>query len=96
VTPARADLWIGSARLYIQRGDYEKALQLTQQADRFWRAFDADSRWAGEAALWLGRCYLALGRSADARATLRRAETVLSHSPLPGDSKLIKLAYTRK
>jgi tetratricopeptide (TPR) repeat protein len=96
VTPAHADLWIGSARLYIQRGNYEKALQLTQQVDRFWRDFNADSRWAGEAALWLGRCYLALGRSADAHAALHRAETVLSHSPLPGDSKLIKLAYTSK
>jgi tetratricopeptide (TPR) repeat protein len=88
-TPARADLWIGSARLYMQRRDYQKALQLTQQADRFWRDFNADSRWAGEAALWLGRCYLALGRSADAHAALRRAETVLSRSPLPGDSKLM-------
>jgi tetratricopeptide (TPR) repeat protein len=91
-TPARADLWVASARLHLQRRDYEKALQLTQQADGFWRDFNADSRWAGEAALWLGRCYLALGRRADARAALLRAAGILSRSPIPNDIKLVKLA----
>jgi len=94
-TPARADLWVGAARLHLQRRNYEKALQLTQQADLFWRNFGADSRWAGEAALWLGRCYLALGRSADAYAELSRAEKILAHSPIPADVELVKLARKR-
>jgi len=34
----------------------------SREADEFWRGFDAESRWAGEAAYWLGRCQAALGR----------------------------------
>lgn len=94
-TPARADLWVASGRLQLQRRDYAQALQLLQRADLFWREFAADSRWAGEAALWLGRCYLALGRHADARAALLRAAAILSRSPIPHDVELVKLARER-
>jgi hypothetical protein len=38
------------------------ALSLLEKADAFWREFGPDNRWPGQAALWLGRCYLALGR----------------------------------
>ena len=70
-------------------------LGIFERADAFWREFDAENRWAGEAALWLGRCYLALGRRADADAALERAESILTRSPLPADTRLVRLARSR-
>jgi serine/threonine protein kinase len=94
-TPARADLLVGMARVQMQRGNHRDALPLLESADLFWRDFDSENRWAGEAALWLGRCYLALGRRTDAHAVLSRAETVLASSPIPADTKLAQLARKR-
>lgn len=95
VTPARADLLVGMARLRMHERSYADALSLLERADRFWRDFDSENRGAGEAALWLGRCYLALGRSTEARAALKRAEKILEHSPIPADITLVKLARAR-
>jgi hypothetical protein len=36
-----------------------------ERADAFWRGFDAGNRASGEAALWLGRCRLALDRRSE-------------------------------
>ena len=94
-TPARADLRVGMARVYLQRRNYLEALQSAEQADRVWRDFDSESRWAGEAALWLGRAQLALGREAEAIEALNRAERLLSRSPIPSDVKLLELARER-
>ncbi len=94
-TPARADLMVGMARVQMAGRNYEEALPLLEKADQFWRDFHPENRWAGEAALWLGRCYLALGRNAAAVAALNRAETLLSRSPLPADVELMKLARER-
>ena len=60
-TPARADLLVGMARVQLQRRDAVDALQCAQKADVFWRDFDPDNRWAGEAALWLGRALSGAG-----------------------------------
>jgi TolA-binding protein len=70
-------------------------LQLLQKADGIWREFDPDGRWAGETALWLGRCQLELGRRAEARETLARATRLLAASPIPADTALVKLARIR-
>jgi tetratricopeptide (TPR) repeat protein len=94
-TPARADLLVGIARVHLQRRDYATALQCAQQADHFWRDSDPGSRWAGEAALWLGRVYVALGRNVDAVEALSRAERLLSRSPIPSDVTLLQLARER-
>ena len=59
-----------------------RALQSAQRADLFWRDFDPENRSAGEGALWLGRCYLALGRHADARDAFARAQRVRGRSPV--------------
>jgi hypothetical protein len=67
---------------------------LPAPADRFWRGFNPESRWTGEAALWLGRCYEALGRGGQARPALSRAARLLARSPLPGDRPLARTALS--
>jgi tetratricopeptide (TPR) repeat protein len=79
-----------------QQRDFAAALPSLQKADLFWRDFDADNRWAGETALWLGRCYLALGRRAEAGDALSRAAKLLAASPIPSDVALVKLARIRR
>ena len=95
-TPARADLLVGMARIHLQGQDYVSALRSAQKADLFWRDFDPDNRGAGEAALWLGRSYLALGRNAEAAEPLARARKVLSRSPIPADATHLRLALAAK
>jgi tetratricopeptide (TPR) repeat protein len=95
-TPARANLLSAMARVLLQRGDYAAALRSAEAADLFWRDFDPENRWAGEAALWLGRCYLALDRGAEADEALSRAARVLSRSPIPSDAELRRLALERR
>lgn len=95
ITPARGDLLLGMARVQLHRRDHAAALQSAQRADLFWRDFDSDSRSAGEAALWLGRCFRAVGRKADAAAAFGRAQRLLAHSPLPADARLLRLARER-
>ena len=95
ISPARADLMVGMARVLMQQGEFAAALPSLQKADLFWQDFDPGKRWAGEAALWLGRCFLALGQNAEAAARLARAEKILAASPLPGDASLAKVARQR-
>ncbi|HEY7819656.1 MAG TPA: hypothetical protein VIG29_15655, partial [Vicinamibacteria bacterium] len=96
VTPARADLWIGMARVQLHLGNSAAALSLSQRADLAWSHLNAESRWAGEAALWLGRAYLAEGRKAEGLEALKRADRVLARSPLPSDLRLRRLAQKRQ
>ncbi len=91
VTPQRADLLIGMARVRMQQREFAAALPLLRKADAYWRDFDPQSRWAGEAALWLGRCHMALGEGADGLDALRRAERLLAGSRIPADAALLKL-----
>jgi len=77
MTPARADLLVGLARLDLQRADNDGALHSAQEADLFWRAFDSKNPLAGAAALWLGRCHLALGHQAASSEALSRAAHLL-------------------
>ncbi|MGB8694672.1 MAG: protein kinase [Steroidobacteraceae bacterium] len=94
-TPLRADLLVATGRLELLRGRASVALASLQSADAFWRAFDADNRWAGETELWLGRAYLALDRKAEADAALKRARILLGRSALPMDRNLTRLAGQR-
>jgi serine/threonine protein kinase/tetratricopeptide (TPR) repeat protein len=90
MTPARADLSIGMARIHLQAAKPADALRAVQAADTYWRERSPNSRWAGEAAAWLGRAHLALGHQAEARAALARASTLLSRSRIPADVALLK------
>jgi hypothetical protein len=90
MTPTRADLLIGMARVHLQASEPAEALRALQAADAYWRERRPDSRWAGEAALWLGRTHVALGQRAEARAALARASKLLSSSKIPADVALMK------
>jgi tetratricopeptide (TPR) repeat protein len=92
MTPVRADLLIGTARLRMQRGEFAQALPDLQRAEAYWHERQPESRWAGEAELWLGRDLLALGHRAEARAALDRAAKLLGRSKTPADQGLVKLA----
>ncbi|MFI5006430.1 MAG: tetratricopeptide repeat protein [Solirubrobacterales bacterium] len=94
-SPQRADALVGYGRALLNEDEPNVALPPLEEADGFWRGFDANNRGAGEAALWLGRGYEALGRSADARQALARAERILSRSPIPADARLVSLARAR-
>jgi tetratricopeptide (TPR) repeat protein len=94
-TMPQADALVGRGRLALVEGDASAALGFLEEADKFWREIDAENRWAGEAALWLGRCYRALGRREEAAAALQRAETILANSPIPIDQTLLTLAQDR-
>jgi TolA-binding protein len=91
-SPEGADLLLAAARVALARGQADVALPLVQNVDRFWSEFDPASRWAGEAAFWLARCYTGLGREADARPVFARAAKNLARSPLAVDAKLVRLA----
>ena len=94
--PLRAELLVSQARLHLNEGDADTALKLLKESDEFWAGFDTDNRWAGEAALWLGRAYQELGRSADAQDALSRAEQILSQSGIASDAELVALAGSWK
>jgi hypothetical protein len=50
-------------RARLALGDAEAALETLTEADAFWREFDAENHFAGEAAFWLARAYADLGRT---------------------------------
>jgi serine/threonine protein kinase/tetratricopeptide (TPR) repeat protein len=77
--PERADLLIGLGRVMLAQKKPADALALLEEADAFWRRFDGESRWAGEASRWLSLTYKALGRDADAAAAIARARATVRH-----------------
>jgi len=92
VSPDRADALVALGRARMGLGEPAEALPLLEEADAFWRELDPENRWAGEAALWLGRCYAARGRGPEARRALSRAQRILSRSPIPTDARLVGVA----
>jgi tetratricopeptide (TPR) repeat protein len=78
LTPTYAESLMGLGRVEVLRNAPSRAIEYFTRSDTFWRGFDADSRSAGEAALWLGRCQRALGREKEALDSLRRAEGLLA------------------
>jgi serine/threonine-protein kinase len=92
ITPARSDVLIGLGRARLQLRQAGDALAPLQQADAYWREFDADSRWAGEAAYWYARGLTAVGRGAEARTHYTRAARLLARSAFPGDAQLAQQA----
>jgi serine/threonine-protein kinase len=92
MTPARADLLVAEASVAMAAEQWGDALAKLEKADEFWSKGGEANRWAGEAALLLGKCQRALGQHAEAVRTLRRASAALAASPLPGDAALLRQA----
>jgi eukaryotic-like serine/threonine-protein kinase len=89
--PSYVDTLVALGKTELALGRPLDALPLLQRADEYWSARAPESRWAGEAALWLGRCRLELEDTVEAREALERARRVLEHSPLPIDAGLLAL-----
>jgi tetratricopeptide (TPR) repeat protein len=89
-TPHRADALVGLGQARIGTRRFREAVEVLEQADGFWRDFDGDNRWAGEAAFWLSRAYEAAGRSEEAMTAYDRAVSILARSPLPIDAELLR------
>jgi serine/threonine protein kinase/tetratricopeptide (TPR) repeat protein len=89
ITPAHADLVVGIGRAWLMLDEPRRALAPLEQADAFWRGFDPDNRWAGEAAAWHAVALAALGREGEAREARTRARALLSASPFAGDAALL-------
>jgi serine/threonine-protein kinase len=88
-SPLRADALVGLGRLFLARGESARALAHLEEAEAYWREVSPESRWAGEAAFWLGRCYEELERTDDARKAIARGARILSRSSLPRDARLL-------
>jgi tetratricopeptide (TPR) repeat protein len=93
--PEYADALVGLGRIDLEEGRSEVALHRFEGAADYWAGLDPESRWAGEAQLWLGRACAAAGRLADAETHHARAVAILSHSRLPSDAALLRLARSR-
>jgi tetratricopeptide (TPR) repeat protein len=76
--PAYAEVLLARARIDLARNAPDKALTRLERVDAFWRDFDAESRGAGEAALWLGKAYWQLGRNDEATDAASRAARLLA------------------
>lgn len=61
-TPQRADALLGLGRARMGLGQPGAALEPLVEADRLWRTWDPESRFAREASLWRQRCEEAVGR----------------------------------
>ena len=76
--PAYAEVVLARARIDLARNAPDRAMARLVRVDSFWREFDADSRGAGEAALWLSRTYRQLGRNDEAQTAAARAAQLLA------------------
>jgi hypothetical protein len=54
-TPALADVQVARGRVAMLEGRSGDASRLFEEADRFWRGYEAKSRWAREASQWRER-----------------------------------------
>ena len=84
-----SSVWEGHAS---HRAESRTHLPPLEAAQPFWRDFAPDNRWAGEAALWLGRCYLALGRKSGSQRSLESRAKIARGFP---NSRRRRTADTR-
>jgi tetratricopeptide (TPR) repeat protein len=92
VSPLWSDAMVATGRSHLELGRVGEAQKYLEQADAFWRDFDPQSRWSGEAAYWYGRSLSAMGRDSEAAGAYERAAAILARSPFPGDAHLARVA----
>jgi serine/threonine-protein kinase len=90
--PNDAEVLVGLGRAKLGLGRPADALPLLDEANRFWREFDPENLWSGEASLWLSEAYAALGRSREAIEARKHAVGVLSRSSDPAAARLLRVA----
>jgi serine/threonine-protein kinase len=93
--PSYAEVLAGLGQVELRAGRPASALPWLERADGFWREFDPGNPAGGEAAYWLARCNVALGRGAEADRSFTRAERLLAASPLPMNRQLARSARAR-
>jgi tetratricopeptide (TPR) repeat protein len=91
MTPVHAETLVGLGRAKMAQGKVAEAMSLFEEADRFWRGFDPENRWAGEAAFWASKCYRTEGLSENAVQAFRRARRILARSPIASDARLLRI-----
>jgi serine/threonine-protein kinase len=76
--PFRVNATIGLGRSLVHLGDTEEALKLLQAAlETGIQKFGADNFRIAEAHLGLSECYVAMGRTDDARSSIRKARSII-------------------
>jgi tetratricopeptide (TPR) repeat protein len=88
-SPARAEVLVKLARAQLALDQAKEALTASEDATRFWRAFDPANREAGIAHLWHARALTAIGDAPKAAAALREATGILATAGLPADRNLL-------
>jgi tetratricopeptide (TPR) repeat protein len=90
MAPPRADVLVSLGHVVLEQGRAAEALPLLAEADAYWRGYDPQNRFAGEAAYWHGRALLDAGKSNEGRDALDRASKILGSSPIASDAQLAK------
>jgi tetratricopeptide (TPR) repeat protein len=90
--PDDGEVLVGLGRARLGQGRASEALAYLEEADRYWKDFDPENRWAGEVQLWLSDCYASVGRSRESETARKNAIRILSRSPEPADTRLLRLA----
>ncbi len=96
--PFRVNATIGLGRSLVHLGDTEEALALLQTAiETGTRKFGADNFRIAEAHLGLSECQVAIGRMDDARASVRKARSIIEPQARtqPILSREVDLAFRR-
>jgi serine/threonine-protein kinase len=94
--PNDAEILIGLGRAKLGQDRPSEAVPLLEDADRFWKEFDPENRWSGEASLWLSDGYAALGLHRESAEARKRAMDVLSRSSDPSAPRLLRIARRQK
>ena len=88
MTPAHAEALVSLARAQLDRSALPDALKHLQEADIFWRAFDAKSKGSGEAAFWLAKALTISGESDAARGRMASAANLLANPVTARDKQI--------
>ena len=70
----------------------DNALPLAKASLDYWQQVDSRSRWAGEAAWWVAKCFQQKNDTGNASIYAQRAKTILANSNYPIDLEMLTAA----